>query len=97
MQMEKSLEEYTMLVYRKDKRFITGERLFGKYEYLGEEKWMQEEVKDLQFKLFPKDSFRIEVHKTYVEKVNLMTGVKYLERFDTPHCCSPSTETYWSA
>jgi hypothetical protein len=31
-----------------------------------------------------------------VERTNLMTGKKYLEDADTPLCCSPSSETYWS-
>lgn len=31
-----------------------------------------------------------------VERTNLMSGVKYMERADTPMCCSPSSETYWS-
>lgn len=32
-----------------------------------------------------------------VEKVNLMTGKKYMESVNTPYYCSPSSETYWSA
>ena len=32
----------------------------------------------------------------YVERTNIMTGKKYMEAEDTPFCCSPSTETYWS-
>ena len=31
-----------------------------------------------------------------VEKTNLMSGKKYMEAEDTPNCCSPSSETYWS-
>jgi hypothetical protein len=31
-----------------------------------------------------------------VTRVNLMTGQEYQERADTPLCCSPSSETYWS-
>jgi len=31
-----------------------------------------------------------------VEKTNLMTGKVYLEDPDTPHFCSPSSETFWS-
>lgn len=31
-----------------------------------------------------------------VERVNLMTGQKYMEAEDTPYFCSPSSETYWS-
>ena len=31
-----------------------------------------------------------------VERTNLMTGKTYLERRDTPRCCSPSSEAFWS-
>ena len=31
-----------------------------------------------------------------VEKVNMMTGVKYMEAEDTPNFCSPASEAYWS-
>lgn len=31
-----------------------------------------------------------------VEKTNLMTGKKYMEDVNTPACCSPASETYWS-
>ena len=32
-----------------------------------------------------------------VEKINMMTGVKYMEAEDTPNFCSPASEAYWSA
>lgn len=31
-----------------------------------------------------------------VERVNLVSGEKYTESINTPACCSPATETYWS-
>lgn len=31
-----------------------------------------------------------------VTKVNLITGKEYQEDVNTPNCCSPSSETYWS-
>jgi hypothetical protein len=31
-----------------------------------------------------------------VVKVNAMTGQTYRERANTPDCCSPASETYWS-
>jgi hypothetical protein len=33
---------------------------------------------------------------TMIEKTNLMTGKKYMEASDTPRCCSPASELYWS-
>jgi len=34
--------------------------------------------------------------KQMVERVNMMTGKKYMEDINTPRCCSPSSEVYWS-
>lgn len=31
-----------------------------------------------------------------VKKINLMSGQEYTEAEDTPLCCSPASETYWS-
>ena len=31
-----------------------------------------------------------------VERTNLMSGKTYLEDENTPLCCSPASETYWS-
>jgi hypothetical protein len=33
---------------------------------------------------------------TMVEKTNVMTGKKFLERENTPYHCSPASESYWS-
>lgn len=44
----------------------------------------------------PSEGYEILVHVTHIEKTNMMTGKKYLERYDTPISCSPASETYWS-
>lgn len=31
-----------------------------------------------------------------VTRKNMMSGVEYTESVNTPLCCSPSSETYWS-
>ena len=31
-----------------------------------------------------------------VERVNIMTGQKYMEDVNTPRSCSPASELYWS-
>lgn len=31
-----------------------------------------------------------------VTRTNLMSGQEYQEAVDTPLCCSPASETYWS-
>jgi hypothetical protein len=37
------------------------------------------------------------VYETFVSRKNMMSGKEYLERYDTPYYCSPSSETFWSA
>ena len=34
--------------------------------------------------------------KQMVERTNLITGKKYMEDVNTPRCCSPASEAYWS-
>ena len=40
--------------------------------------------------------YRFEIFDTYVTKTSLMGGKEFVERYDTPYYCSPSSETYWS-
>ena len=84
---------YTLEVYRKDKRCKAGERLYLKRDYDTDNlSILEHTVKHT----WPPSQFRTEIHKTYVTRKNMMSGKEYQERFDTPHFCSPSSETYWS-
>lgn len=39
----------------------------------------------------------LEMHPVkMVQRVNLVSGETYMEAEDTPLCCSPASETYWS-
>jgi hypothetical protein len=89
--------EYTLEIYVQDRRTKSGERLFGKYDYHKVSgNWMMEEMADLRRRLYPSPKYRMELHETYVTRVNLMGGAEYQERYDTPRSCSPSSELYWS-
>jgi hypothetical protein len=86
--------EYTVEVFKLDKRTKSGERLEHKVEY-----------KDVDFTtlytgaaiMWPATKgFRVEIHETYVTRRNLMDGKEFTERYDTPNYCSPGSETYWS-
>lgn len=90
--------DYTLEIYVQDRRTKRGERLFGKYDYTKVSgTWMQEEMADLRSRLYPQPKYRMELHDTFVERVNVMTGEKFQERYDTPYACSPRSETYWSS
>ena len=90
------LKDYTIRLIKMDKRYKISEVFAGDYDYQQKEhKWMLEEMKELA-RLYPPKKYRIELHETYVTKTNLLSGKEYQERFDTPHYCSPSSESYWS-
>lgn len=89
---------YTLEVYKKDRRVKSGEKLIGKYDYTNVSgNWMMDEIRDLQWRLYPRDKYRLEFTETFVERTNAVTGEKFMERYDTPYYCSPRSETYWSA
>lgn len=89
--------DWTLMVYRFDKRCKDGERLRGRYEYYNKtEAEMLAEIADLRRSMYFDHMFRIEWHETYVTRKNLMTGVEFKEHFMTPNYCSPAFESYWS-
>lgn len=45
---------------------------------------------------FREGGFVVEVFETYVTRKNMMSGLEYQERYDTPNFCSPSSESFWS-
>jgi hypothetical protein len=82
----------TVEIFKNDRRFLTGERLVTKIDVERENANISEdEVRQLCTKFS-----RFEIHETYVTRHNLLTGTLFQERYDTPNCCSPSSETYWS-
>ena len=91
-------KDYTLEVWKYDRRYKDGGVLLNKYEYRNQTlKWMREEVADLQAGLYPPSKYSLVIKQTYVERTNAMTGEKFMERYDTPWSCSPASETYWSA
>jgi hypothetical protein len=90
--------DYTLEIYKVDRRCRTGEKLVGKYDYHEVSgNWMMEEIADLRHRLYPEHKYRMELRDSFVERVNVMTGEKFMERYDTPYSCSPRSESYWSS
>jgi len=81
---------HTLEVYKADRRTKAGERLVFKQDYPMAKDDLTQHAAEVW------RNHRIEVHETMVTRTNLLSGAEYQERYDTPHCCSPSTETYWS-
>ena len=85
---------YTVEVYKTDKRCKSGERLVRKTDHSTNDLKTLEHLYKTTW--FAKDGYRCEFHETFVTKTNLLSGLPFTERYDTPNSCSPSSETYWS-
>lgn len=85
---------YTVEVYKKDARTKVGERLYSKIDYDTDNLSMLEHTVKHTYRASA--GFRYEIHETMVKRTNLMGGKEYVERYDTPRYCSPSSEAYWS-
>jgi hypothetical protein len=92
------LQDYTMYIWKLDRRLKTGRRAVQTYVYRAKhDQWMREEVRDLQAGLYPKSKgFILEFVPTMRTVKNLMTGEEVQIPYDTPRSCDPSTELYWS-
>jgi hypothetical protein len=87
-----ALTEYTLEIYKTDKRTKEGRRLVAKQDFAPSTRDYIETVVEQKRKL----GFIVELFETYVTRKNLMGGKEYQERYDTPRYCSPSSESYWS-
>ena len=87
------LTAYTVEVYKADRRVKEGRRLVEKRDFEPvTQDYINSVVEVLKFR-----GFIAEVYETFVTKKNLMGGREFTERYDTPHFCSPASESYWSA
>ena len=82
--------EYTVEIYRLDRRTKEGRRLVRKVD-------LTDVTLDQVERMYPvQPKYVREIHETYVTKRNLMGGAEFKERYDTPYYCSPASESYWS-
>lgn len=88
------MSNYTVEVYKRDSRTKKGERLVKKVDVDAAKLSVLEFNCDSEYPAAK--GYRVEIHETFVERKNLMTGSVYRERYDTPISCSPASETYWS-
>jgi len=86
------LTAYTVEIYKADRRVTEGRRLIEKRDFDPvTHDYIQTVVQDKIAQ-----GFLVLVHETFVTKTNLMGGKQFTERYDTPHFCSPASESYWS-
>ena len=89
--------EYTLVIYKFDKRTKAGYRAVGTYHFdRKDDDAMQREVRELQH-LYPTHSYTMRFNPTYTTVKNLMSGADVQIRTeDRGGPCDPSTERYWS-
>jgi hypothetical protein len=89
---------YTMRIYKADRRCKTGERLVSTTVWRNrDEAEMHREVRELQYETWPvSKGFRIEFLPTMKTVTNLMTGELVEIAHDTPRACDPSSELFWT-
>ena len=90
-------QDYTLYIYKKDQRTKSGERLVSTPVWPDmDNDSMYRTTVELN-PLYPSGfGYRME----YVPKMktvkNLMTGAEVQIEHDTPWCCNPASETFWS-
>ena len=91
-------QDWTMYIYKTDRRTKSGERIVSTTVWTDRTReTMENEVRGLRAQLYPTlAGFRIEFLPKMVTVKNLMTGADVEIDRDTPWCCNPASETYWS-
>lgn len=90
-------QDYTMYIYKTDRRTKTGERLVSTTVWTGRNNdGMIREARGLFHLYSPRLGYRFEWFPKMVTVKNLMTGENVQIDRDTPWCCNPASETYWS-
>jgi hypothetical protein len=87
------MTNFTFEVYKIDRRTKAGNRLVRTFDLDLEEKRIADNIaEDFAAKV---KGTEVKVFQTYVERTNLQSGNKFMERYDTPYFCSPSSDAYW--
>jgi hypothetical protein len=84
-------QDYTLYIYKKDKRTKSGERLVQTRVCILMRKKEMEIIAG---------AYRGDLRAEYVPSMmtvkSLMTGQEVQIEHDTPWCCNPASETFWS-
>lgn len=90
-------QDYTLYIYRTDRRYKTGERLYSTTVWRAtDDNGMRRTVAEL-FDLYPPSkNWRFEWFPAMKTVKNLMTGAAVEIPYDTPRSCDPSSELYWT-
>lgn len=87
------LRTWTIQRFKDDLRTKKGYRLVSQFDITLNEN----DNPDTLYSQFEEKSTWMKLQKTYIEREHYFDrNNKFLERFDRPHYCSPSSESYWS-
>jgi hypothetical protein len=86
------LTAYTLEVFKADRRIKDGYRLVEKRDFDP----VTKDYIDTVAERLMEGGYLVKIFETFVIKTNLMGGREFTERYDTPHFCSPASESYWS-
>ena len=90
-------QDYTMYIYKTDKRTKSGERLVSTTVWRDRTvAGMRHECNELYNAYPATQGYRFEYFPTMVTVKNLLTGQDVQIDRDTPWCCNPASESYWS-
>jgi len=90
-------QDFTMRIFKADKRTKSGERLVSTTVWGGRTPAVMASECIALFALYPvKQGYRFEYNPTFKTVKSLMTGKDVVIAADTPWCCNPASETYWS-
>ena len=90
-------QDYTMYIYKADKRTKSGERLVSTTVWTDRSaESMRNECNGLYWLYPASKGYRFEYVPTMKTVRNLMSGVDIQIPHDTPRSCDPSSELYWT-
>jgi hypothetical protein len=91
--------DWTVAVYKRDRRTKAGERFVARYPFSGMDRAaVERELRELTAQLYREaDGWRFDVQERWATVRNLMTGAEVqIPAEDRGGACDPSMERYWS-
>lgn len=86
--------EYTIEIYKSDKRLKAGKKLVDSIEIVAFDAKDANSIAEEKMK-GRGEKFSYELHETYYEVRNIMSGKIVKEHYKTPYSCSVGSETYF--
>ena len=87
-------QDFTLYTYKADKRAKSGEKLVSTRVLKDMDEQTMKAIVEVGLSMNP--NFRFEYVPAMMTVKNLMTGKDVQIPSDTPWCCNPASETYWS-